>query len=763
MTNPSRKIWSLAFAGLALVVVSCSTISQRGVSFTPERTTLVADRVPLESWRGDDGYLYVDVRINGKGPFSLLVDTGCTGMFVPQSVADAAGLKPLPQIELVVNNAAGINSPQKMAWAESLECGGLKLEKFGVGVSSDADLAAFGAIAGRRFEGAIGMETLKDVVLELDFPGKQVTVAKPGTKRYPVERGVSYRETSPIVDLEIGGRRIGMVIDSGNGGGDLALPSFDGVPLAYPKIKTTGAGAVFGKTNGKRSASSQLAGAAKLGPLTWVNPPISEMSFQSTEGNVGVGTFNQWKLVIDQHEHRIYFLGGEPKRTWAEEKPGDQRFEVGFFGEIEGNALRLVEVDAGGASDLAGLRAGDLLLTMNGAPAAAFKGGDYRAKLRVRREKAEFETMLVMAPDYSPRQTVLTTDRVTLPTSANRGTLFVEAKVNGVGPFRFVVSTGDVALRVGPHVAEAAGLKAMTDWKTRADGSAPNVVWVDRFESGGFELKGMAALLATPASFASARLLLGEIDGFLGMDALKDVILEVDFPGKQVSAVRPGSQSYDEERAVAYRGTMPQVKLELPGRSQTVLIHTASNRGFELPLLDETPLLGPKTKLDEISFLPTGARGERGQIKGEVHAGPITWVRPPVTERKAARIGATALGAWKLVVDQQAHKIYFLGGGLRRTANVVPSSDPQFKAGFFAKLDGSNLRLAEVDAGGAFDRAGLRVGDVILNVDGKPARDYVREGGFFTARTNPQPKLRVQRNGAEFDVQPRLGPGETPE
>lgn len=762
MPYSCRRILQFVLGGFLLVLASCSTVSEQKLSFIPRQTTFATDRVVLESWGDANGELYVDVRINGAGPFSLLVDTGCDCMVLAQHVADAAGLKPLPGITMTMVNAAGINAPAKAVWIERLECGGLKLEGFAAAVHDEAAFAELNVLSGRRFEGAVGMQTLNDVVLEMDLPGRQVTVVRPGAKQYPADRAVGYREIVPMVNVNAGGRKVAMEIDTGSNGG-LAVPKLDDVPLVYPKIKSIGGGAVFGKTSGKRGETGQLAGEARLGPVTWVNPPLSGMAHETSTGRLGIAALDQWKLAIDQHEHRIYFLGGDLKRAWAEEKPPDQRFELGFFSEIEGNALRLIEVDAGGAADLAGLRAGDLLLTMNGAPAATFTSGDYRSKLRVRRDNTEFETTMVMAPDYSPRQTVLTADRVTLPTSTVRGVFTVEARINGAGPFRFIVSTGDVALRVGQHVAEAAGLKPMADWKTRPDGSAPNVVWVERFESGGLELKGMAALLATPASFASARLLFGQIDGFLGMDALKDVNLEMDFPGKQVSAVRPGSQTYDAERAVAYRGTMPQVNLELPGRSQMVLINTASNRGFELPLLDETPLLGAKTKLDEISFQSTGTRGERGQIKGEVHAGPITWVRPPVTERKAARIGATALGAWKLVVDQQAHKLYFLDGGLRRTANVVPPTDPRFKAGYFAKLDGPTLRLAEVDAGAAFDRAGLRVGDVILNVDGKPARDYVREGGFFTARTNPRPKLRVQRNGAEFDVQLALAPGEAPE
>src|SRR6185295_10487323 len=105
----------------------------------------------------------------------------------------------------------------------------------------------------------------------------------------------------------------------------------------------------------------------------------------------------------------------------------------------------------------------------------------------------------------------------------------------------------------------------------------------------------------------------------------------------------PGSQRYSEERAISYRGATLRVNLDLPGRSQPAVINTAGSHGFELPLLDELTLLSPKIKLDEIAFTATGQRGGRGQLKGEIKLGPVTWARPPISERKVARIGAASL------------------------------------------------------------------------------------------------------------------------
>ncbi|MEO5959780.1 MAG: hypothetical protein ABIR80_11725, partial [Opitutaceae bacterium] len=48
----------------------------------------------------------------------------------------------------------------------------------------------------------------------------------------------------------------------------------------------------------------------------------------------------------------------------------------------------------------------------------------------------------VTVATFNPQQTILAADRVELPTLKGAGPLSIEAKINGVGPFRFVVDTG---------------------------------------------------------------------------------------------------------------------------------------------------------------------------------------------------------------------------------------------------------------------------------------------------------------------------------
>lgn len=746
-TGRRRRLRDLAVVGVVFLLAGCMGISPLYVA--PQRTTIATERVVLPTVTDEGGdMLYIEARINGAGPFRLIVDTGAQALAVTQRVAQAAGIKLHSNRTVMVSNAAGGTVGAKIVNVDRLEAGGLVLEGVGGVMVEDADHADFTTIS--KADGILGMNALKDVVLEMDFRAKQVVVSRIGVDRYPLDRAVAYTETRPHVVMEIAGKPQSMVIDTGSNG-TFSLGRLDRLPLLGPAVKVVGTGAVLGQSAGPRGMRGQLAGDIKLGPITWINPPLTGGD-ERTHGLIGVQALKHGKLVIHPHEHRVYFLGDELRRTWDEEKAGDPRFEVGFFAEIEGTALRLVEVDADGAADLAGLKVGDLLLSVDGTPAATPTLKSYRSRVRVKRGETEFETTMIYAPDYSPRQTILAADRVALPSSFSRGALIVEAKINGAGPFRFLVGTGAAALRVRPQVAAAAGAKALPDWPTRGAGPTANVVWLERFESGGLELRGMAATVVEPGSLAYMHANFGALDGFLGLEALKDTVLELDFPQRQVTAVKLGAENYPEERAVAYRGLTPRVTLDVAGRQQVALLDTGSAGGFDLPLLDEVPLLFPKVKSDEIGLNRTYERSERGQLSGEIHLGPVSWLRPPIAGRRVARIGAVSLGAWRLAIDQHASRIYFLDGNLQRRANEVRPAEMRSRAGYFARMEDSGLHLVEVDEGGAFARAGLRSGDVIVAVDDMPVFEYVRLPGVFSARQRSAPKVRVQREGVQFDV-----------
>jgi hypothetical protein len=379
---------------------------------------------------------------------------------------------------------------------------------------------------------------------------------------------------------------------------------------------------------------------------------------------------------------------------------------------------------------------------------------------------------------YRPRRTTLAADRVELPTTSLGDHLLVEARINGAGPFRLLVDSGCSNLVLSPRAAKLARTRTnpfLTDYASVVGGKGvvkESIAQVDRLEAGGLTLEGVKAMISNKTEWAEMMAVyqmafgeLGSFDGVLGMAALYDVILEIDYPNRQVAVVRRGTEKFPADRAVPYSlvGGVGWVTLEIGGKPVRALIDTGSLGGFGVTNLEGVPLLFPQQKEDGTGTYGAGGQDRRrawGQLEGEIHLGRITWQNPIVTShyRKDALIGSLALRTWKVVFDQHARQLYLLGEQALATWDKRPPPDARFKPGFFCERHGDGIRLLEVDTGGTFEQAGLRVGDVISTVDGFNVVDWASGRVPPEAWKKPSVKLNVIRDGKRFETTLLLGP-----
>lgn len=358
-----------------------------------------------------------------------------------------------------------------------------------------------------------------------------------------------------------------------------------------------------------------------------------------------------------------------------------------------------------------------------------------------------------------PRKTTLSAERVELPTSMSNDALFVEARLNGRGPYRFLVDTGASGLFLPANLASAIGLKPISGSYGEAQGEAGRVktqqTQVNLFECGGLKLENLRATLLSEADFENSRSVFVWIDGVLGMDALRDVLLEFDFPRQRIAISRRSAAQLPVAVAVSYTGTVPEVKMEIAGKIVPIVIDTGFNGVLAVPNFEGLPLMYPPMKEDgaAIAAGTKWTRSEVSQLSGDARVGPVIWRRPSI-ETGSGLVGAGALAKWKLVFDQHARRVYFIGTDSVTQWPAALPADLASRMGVFVQIESDGLRLLEVDVGGACNRAGLRPGDVILTMDGKPA------AGFIAAPSEPEPdrrnvrrrKLQVRRDGREFEV-----------
>jgi predicted aspartyl protease len=361
--------------------------------------------------------------------------------------------------------------------------------------------------------------------------------------------------------------------------------------------------------------------------------------------------------------------------------------------------------------------------------------------------------------DQPPKETTLSADRVDLPAIFIGGRPCVDLTVNGQGPYRFILDTGAEGTSISPQVAREARISRSRRYVARIWGAGGQsqrayLGTVNRIESPHFSLREISVTILSAENMAqmSAH---GEINGgILGLSALREVLLEIDFPRQTVSLLRPGSAWPPSETGLPYTGSTPHVTIATPSTRHAttdILIDTGSSSGFLLADIASYPVRVGLTKADEYTF-GIGAywRPLFGQLAGDIRLGPATWRDAEIRSADENTLGSAALAPWKLVIDQKRRRLWLLDEIMISTTKWTGPLEPDGRPavyGFVGVPDGDAILIKEVDPGSRAERAGLKAGD----------RYRWENTGTTTTGTvaGPAPlqvRLRVIRGSENFEI-----------
>jgi hypothetical protein len=335
-----------------------------GIAFGPpvENTELAfpggraAVDVPFEVY---SGHIFVRVILDGRGPFRMLLDAGGTNVLTAETAALLVGAgKPVPK-------AMGVS----VTSINGVELGG---QRYIV-----ADIDAFL----RRVEGlddiagVLGLEWFVRMPIKVDYSRARLTLFdpaqwKPGAgTRVPV----AARGRLPQVRGSIDGVDGAFEIDMGSRTSLTLAPAFAAkndlaTKLGGKSEAITGAG-IGGPVRSLLARGKML----KLGtvevpfPLV-VIPRIASGQAAQTEiaGNVGIGILRQFAVTYDLPNDGIYF------ERYVNYGTPDITDRGGLWVERGAEGYQVVDVVANGPAAQAGLKAGDVIVEINGRAWAEF-------------------------------------------------------------------------------------------------------------------------------------------------------------------------------------------------------------------------------------------------------------------------------------------------------------------------------------------------------------------------------------------------------
>jgi len=360
-----------------------------------------ATTVPFELL---NNHIYMQVKLNGKGPFRLLFDTGGANIVTPE-LARQLGLKTEGALQ-------GRGVGEKSEDVALTRVGSVQVGEATVSnqVFAVFPLESFASAEGLPQSGLIGYEVLKRFTVRVDYENSLLSLTDPSAFAYEGKGTVvpfQFNGHIPQVEGDIDGLPGKFDIDTGS----RASLSLLGPFAEKHGLKDRYAARVEAVTGwGVGGAARSLVARARvlrLGAVRILNP-VTELSLQKkgafvdpyVAGNVGAGVLKRFNIVFDYANQKLIFesnaLASKPDvfdRSGMWLNQGESGFEV-------------VDVVPGGPAAEAALRAGDRILAVDGRKASDLDLPGLRG--RFKSEPPGTEVRLTVRSGDATRDVVLT-------------------------------------------------------------------------------------------------------------------------------------------------------------------------------------------------------------------------------------------------------------------------------------------------------------------------------------------------------------------
>jgi predicted aspartyl protease len=359
---------------------------------------------------------------------------------------------------------------------------------------------------------------------------------------------------------------------------------------------------------------------------------------------------------------------------------------------------------------------------------------------------------------------------VTVPFRLINNHIYISARVNGEGPYSFVVDTGWGTSSITPEVARSLGLQVRGSQKTMGAGEAVaemGFTKVKKMQLGGLQLLNQSVVV-TSSFDGKTRDAVNNFGGLFGYALFKRFVIRLDFGAGLMTLTLPAQFTHRGLGAsVPFKlsKNIPLVRGEIDGVSGDFIVDSGfpGSVTFYGSFITKNNLVtrfhprfetvtgwgvgGPvragvfraqRFKLGEVSLNDLVVTTERVAIKGS-HADP----------NLAGAIGGELLKRFNVTFDY-SRQVMFLEKNRSYGRREIFD-----RSGMYLNKQSDWFEVIDVVAGGPADQAGIKTGDRIVSIDGKQAsRLSAPEVKLkFKEPGRTRVTLIVKRNGSTRKVQ----------
>jgi hypothetical protein len=312
-----------------------------------------------------NNHIYVEATVDGKGPYTFIVDTGGHTLLSPHLIKEV-GLKPIGAA--VTSGAGEKHGTTGFVHFGEIAIGGVRLldqDGFATDIYDKA-------IEGIPVDGMVGYELIRRMVTSIDYGRHTITFTRPDRFEAGPDSGVKvpfvFYDHLPNVSGRIGELPARFDIDTGSRSAlDITSPFVTSHRLRDHLTKGTAAVTGYGVGGPARSYVTRIPSVA-IGSITIEDPVVGlsearagAFSDPNFDGNVGSGLLKRFVVTFDYAHQFIYLKRIEPV------PPDVDTFDrSGLWINAHGDSYEIADVAPGSAGSEAGLAVGDLITLVDG-------------------------------------------------------------------------------------------------------------------------------------------------------------------------------------------------------------------------------------------------------------------------------------------------------------------------------------------------------------------------------------------------------------
>jgi hypothetical protein len=338
--------------------------------------------------------------------------------------------------------------------------------------------------------------------------------------------------------------------------------------------------------------------------------------------------------------------------------------------------------------------------------------------------------------------------QVTFPFDLIANHIHANVMIDGKGPFYVIFDTGGVNL-VTPELAKELGIKieGASEGRGAGDATMPmGLAHVDELNLGGAVIKNQLFMSVALDSLYPANGT--HMVGMVGYETFRRFVTRIDYGAKTITLIDP--KYFDPKDAgtavpIAFNGNAAIVSGSYDGIPGQFQIDTGARSSLTLdaPFVAANHVLDKAPRgVDAVDGWGIGGASRAHAVRGGIlKIGPSIEIDHPVTgfgtdkagafadPSQAGNIGGGILKRFVITFDY-ANKVMYI----KPAAGPIADLDTYDRAGTWFNVEPEGFKVIDVTAGGPAEAAGLKVGDVITAVDGKP----------FAALALPDLRMRLR-------------------